>query len=141
MKTETKHTPGLWESSCAPFDMAVTVTAKGKQMDILGARGELNDEAEANIKLAAAAPELLEALLNLVADWERVHGAIPSDHEAKAAIAKATTEPSVTPSTEQESIASIILSNLFDNDPAYRTDCMECALEIIEFSNSKPLNA
>jgi hypothetical protein len=137
MKTETKHTPGPWESSCAPFDMAVTVMVKGKQMDILGARGELNDEAEANIKLAAAAPELLEALLNLVADWERVHGAIPSDHEAKAAIAKATTEPSVTPSTEQESIASIILSNLFDGDPAYRADCMECALEIIEFGNNK----
>jgi len=132
MKTETKHTPGPWESSCAPFDMAVTVTAKGKQMDILGARGTLNDEAEANIKLAAAAPELLGALMNLVADWERAHGAIPSDHEAKAAIAKATTEPS----TKQESIAFIILNNLFDNDPAYRADCMECALEIIEFSSN-----
>lgn len=52
---------------------------------------------------------------------------------AKAAIAKATTEPS----TKQESIASIILSNLFDGDLAYRTECMECALEIIESGNSK----
>ena len=137
MKTETRHTPAPWGASCAPFDMAVTVTAEGKEVDILGARGTLNDEAEANIKLAAAAPELLEALRNLVADWERVHGLIPFSHEAKAAIAKAATEPSTKPSTKQESIASIILSNLFDGDLAYRTECMECALEIIESGNSK----
>ena len=38
----------------------------------------------------AAAPDMLAALKNLVNDWERVHGAMPSDHEASAAIAKAT---------------------------------------------------
>jgi len=37
----------------------------------------------------AAAPDLLAALENLVADWERVHGRIPDGHEARAAIAKA----------------------------------------------------
>lgn len=137
MKTETRHTPAPWEASCAPFDMAVTVTVNGKKMDILGARGTLNDEAEANIRLAAAAPELLEALMNLVADWERVHGLIPFSHEAKEAIAKAKTEPSTAPSTKRESIASIILNSLFDGDPAYHTECMECALEIIESNNSK----
>lgn len=43
----------------------------------------------ANVALFAAAPDLLDALENLIADWERVHGAIPADHEARAAIAKA----------------------------------------------------
>lgn len=33
--------------------------------------------------------ELVEALRNLVGDWERVHGPIPADHEARAALAKA----------------------------------------------------
>jgi len=33
--------------------------------------------------------DLLEALQGLVCDWERVHGPIPNDHEAKAAIAQA----------------------------------------------------
>ncbi len=47
-----------------------------------------DDDAE----LIACAPELLTALQNLVADWERVQGRpIPEDHEAKAAINKATT--------------------------------------------------
>ena len=32
---------------------------------------------------------LLEALEGLLSDWERVHGAIPEDHEARAAIAAA----------------------------------------------------
>lgn len=30
--------------------------------------------------------DLVVALANLVADWERVHGPIPEDHEAKAAL-------------------------------------------------------
>ena len=47
-------------------------------------------EREANARLIASAPELLEVLKNLIADWERVQGrAIPDDHEAKSAIAKA----------------------------------------------------
>lgn len=32
---------------------------------------------------------LIEALENLLADWERVHGAVPKDHEARAALAAA----------------------------------------------------
>ena len=39
-------------------------------------------------KLLAAAPDLLEALRGLVMDWERVHGELPLDHEARAALAK-----------------------------------------------------
>ena len=45
---------------------------------------------EPNARLIAAAPELLRALKGLVDDWERVtNRALPDDHEAKAAIAKA----------------------------------------------------
>jgi len=42
-----------------------------------------------NARLIAAAPCMLEALRNLVMDWERVIGPIPEDHEAQVAIAKA----------------------------------------------------
>lgn len=46
---------------------------------------------EQNHKLIAAAPELLEALKSLVDDFERIIGRpIETEHEAKAAIAKAT---------------------------------------------------
>lgn len=46
-------------------------------------------ERQANACLISSAPDLLVALENLVADWERVHGPVPEDHEARAAIAKA----------------------------------------------------
>lgn len=46
-----------------------------------------------NYTVLAAAPDLLEALQNLVADWELAQDRpIPDDHEAKAAIAKARGE-------------------------------------------------
>ena len=46
---------------------------------------------EANARLIAAAPELLAALKSLVDDFERIIGRpIEAEHEAKAAIAKAT---------------------------------------------------
>ena len=44
---------------------------------------------EQDARLIAAAPEMLEALRNLVMDWERVIGPIPENHEAQVAIAKA----------------------------------------------------
>lgn len=42
-----------------------------------------------NKEKADAYAGLVEALANLVADWERVHGPMPEDHEAKAALAAA----------------------------------------------------
>lgn len=36
--------------------------------------------------MLAHAERMREALHNLVADWERVHGPIPADHEARAAL-------------------------------------------------------
>ena len=44
---------------------------------------------EADARVIASAPDLLAALENLLGDWERVHGPVPEDHEARAAIAKA----------------------------------------------------
>ena len=44
---------------------------------------------EADMSIISAAPAMYEALQNLVNDWERVHGPIPKDHEAWAALAQA----------------------------------------------------
>jgi len=45
---------------------------------------------EANLKCTSGTigTEMFIALQNLVNDWERVHGQIPNDHEAKVAIYK-----------------------------------------------------
>jgi hypothetical protein len=45
---------------------------------------------EANLKCASGpiGTEMFIALQNMVNDWERVHGQIPNDHEAKVAIYK-----------------------------------------------------
>jgi hypothetical protein len=90
----TTHTPGPWRigdagqtvfgpktDHSAPVTVALMPTPS-ERVSFL--------ERKANSKLVAAAPELLEALEGLVADWERVHGPIPADHEARAAISKAT---------------------------------------------------
>jgi hypothetical protein len=46
---------------------------------------------ENDVRLASAAPDMKVALENLIADIERILGRpIPDDHEAKAALAKAT---------------------------------------------------
>ena len=57
------HTPGPWKASCAPFDMAVTAVIDGKSADLMAARfaASCGPTQEANIALAAAAPDLLEA--------------------------------------------------------------------------------
>ena len=86
----TQHTPGPWHIGLR--------TAHSKR-DVYGPLGELvaladavfTDlaTAQANARLIAAAPDLLATLKNLIADWERVVGPIPNDHEAKAAITQA----------------------------------------------------
>lgn len=85
MTTQQHYSPGPWSRR---FNGASVIIddANGKAVARAMPRifGELNGD------LIAAAPELLAALENLVADWERVTGtSIPTDHEAKAAITKA----------------------------------------------------
>ena len=106
LKTEEKpaHTPGPWrvgagngEGSIFCAEGRMTFSKKGTTLHPIcnmvdgpmsfHAVGEAEDEA--NARLIAAAPCMLEALRNLVMDWERVIGPIPEDHEAQVAIAKA----------------------------------------------------
>lgn len=84
-------TPGPWiingpwhvQAPTGPDNIPVIVA------QVLTLRDGNRIQKEANARLISAAPELLEALQGLLSDWERVHGPIPDDHEAKAAIAKA----------------------------------------------------
>lgn len=86
MSKETKsYSPGPWSRRCNGASVIID-DANGKAVARATPRifGELNGD------LIAAAPDLLAALENLVADWERVTGtSMPADHEAKASIAKA----------------------------------------------------
>ena len=96
--SEIKPTPGPWEAKpTGPWDGwdgwsvedatgAVVCDAHGSQ---------LNGRREANARLIAAAPELLEALREIFHDVKQ--GAIPNDDDewwkkASTAIAKATGE-------------------------------------------------
>jgi len=91
LKTEEKtaHTPGPWEQQdyavCVAFDSDHCIMYKPNRTP----RAVKASEYIANARLIAAAPCMLEALRNLVMDWERVIGPIPEDHEAQVAIAKA----------------------------------------------------
>jgi hypothetical protein len=92
MKT---HTPGPWiekPTTCGNPRKPYTV-----RMDIVTTSGEWNpafvagDILPEDARLIAAAPDLLSALKSLVDDFERIIGRpIEAEHEAKAAISKAT---------------------------------------------------
>lgn len=85
MKTnETKHTPGRIAAPKRYKEAVVRCYGTAES----GPFAELEDGRRI-YGIPGAAPELLDALEGLVADWERVHGPIPKDHEARAAIAKA----------------------------------------------------
>ena len=93
-----KHTPGPWYTDIS--DAMIAVRARHEERDygggltvaILGQFMEPGtDETHANARLIAAAPELLAALQNLVADFDKsVITTDPMLIEARAAIAKAT---------------------------------------------------
>ena len=85
------HTPGPWDydvydgyDALAGNDDSPDYTAR-----IEWREGMSDEERLDNLHLIAAATDLLSALEGLVADWERVHGPLPKDHEARAALAKA----------------------------------------------------
>lgn len=90
--SNTKYTPGPWAWTGSFFkgsDGKVIVTRSWNDTEA--------EEAEANAKLIAAAPELIEALEKLVAEWEKVrvitHGSYVFDNvwkRATEAIKKAT---------------------------------------------------
>jgi hypothetical protein len=91
MKTEEKvaHTPGIWKA------VAVDESAEYKQWEIqphVGVVERVDGIGEANARLIAAAPELLEACLE-IEDWanDGFRVGLRPDQKAKiaAAIAKA----------------------------------------------------
>ena len=70
-----KHTPGKWEPMCAKLVGAMWVIGNNKVIAHMGANDEdanfpNKQEAFANAKLIASAPELLEALIQLKASMD-----------------------------------------------------------------------
>jgi hypothetical protein len=89
-----KHTPGPWAFSAYTNDVCnFEVFASGSSGEIVA--GEYGVTEEADARLIAATPELLEALRNMV-DWlddgnRQLSDAAAADvAKARAAIAKAT---------------------------------------------------
>lgn len=85
MPTCTSHAP--WKAEFGLYGWGV-LSARGEQVAFIR-QSIVHDGA--NARLIASAPELLAALKSLVEDFERIIGRpIEAEHEAKAAIAKAT---------------------------------------------------
>jgi hypothetical protein len=118
MKTQTEHTPSPWNvEECHNIDGSKFLTINGQgphgawladiQAGLInGHPADVTEKHLANARLMAAAPELLEALRNLLATAEFVDAGNKRDgaerygfakslfEQSRAAIAKATTEPS-----------------------------------------------
>lgn len=98
----TKHTPGPWIWTDRFYTMSgepcMTLLGDNESYGILCTDGISNSPQgignEANARLIAAAPELLEALREIMADLDANYGCITQPHErigrARAAISKAT---------------------------------------------------
>lgn len=91
---DSKHTPGPWRIS-RTSGMEIFISHDHDQPNrVAGYFAEVrrftsdSEQVEANAQLIAAAPDLLEALIDL-ADWYREHTGLPPT-AANAAIAKAT---------------------------------------------------
>lgn len=102
MKTPTQHTPGPWTPCKCNGGEKYNIECKGQGNDLLPIATLRGCDNEANARLAAAAPELLEALgeafasLNdlfdsgTVAPGYIMERAIAAHGKTSAAIAKAT---------------------------------------------------
>lgn len=98
MNTKIKHTPGPWSANWTKFDgkhvgFNVTCRKFGSLHPICETNSKTDqaftsEEIEANASLIAAAPELLDALCDMVSDRECLSAA--TLQFARAAIAKAT---------------------------------------------------
>lgn len=94
----SKHTPGPWSSK--DIDNKVSIPLKAIYCERIGfsvvfVNGHGEEEAFANARLIAVAPELLEALQDCLAFLERdmpVASSGPERRKARAVIAKATGE-------------------------------------------------
>lgn len=90
--SKTKHTPGPWWYD---EDLSALVAVVGHKVKAIADFGRI-DDAEANTRLIAAAPELLEALAETLRclEWHnRQHGVAMDDvacKKGRAAISKAT---------------------------------------------------
>ena len=85
----SKHTQGQWKAT----EVANGFTVEGARYiaDVHKWTDGPDSEAAANARLIAAAPEMLEALRHILADFEECEEASPEAvREAKAAIARAT---------------------------------------------------
>lgn len=104
--SKSQHTPGPWRATdldqhpgIENHDESVSIVIFGyrkgldsNHYDDSGVRGKTRKEAIANAHLIAAAPDLLEALENVLSEifiWESEHGLHPYAIKARAAIAKA----------------------------------------------------
>ncbi len=91
---EVKHPPGPWNCNRRSAADRAIICAENAPIDIcvLSNRDKTITEVDANARLIAAAPELLDALQKLCAIQEHGDGAswAAERDEAHAAIAKAT---------------------------------------------------
>ena len=85
--TTAKHTPGPWYATTMGKAGWVDVFAHGVDIPIASTR---HQDQEANARLIAAAPELLEALQSVLDNCLDSEGLCTAHAKARAAIAKAT---------------------------------------------------
>ncbi len=90
-----KHTPGPWRTAGAQNNGAILVRGSEATSEVaIALQNDRRYSAEANARLIAAAPELLEAAMAFVAPFDGIEVVKGSDiAKARAAIAKATGEP------------------------------------------------
>lgn len=93
MNTKTKHTPGPWIDDGHDGKDTQIVNSKWGAVAHVIYNGDCSQRV-ANARLIAAAPELLQALEDVILDWETqaaiTNANMPSISTARAAIAKAT---------------------------------------------------
>ena len=88
--THAQHTPGPWSDG---MDIPITAKSCDKAgLSLVFVNRDDKSEPEANARLIAAAPDLLEALQNMLGLTEASDymGAREIEQQARAAIAKAT---------------------------------------------------
>ena len=86
----TQYTPGPWRIGTPPPNGEQTIGALNGLMVAVATTGVEMEVTEANARLIAAAPELLEALQSVLENCLDSEGLCAAHAKARAAIAKAT---------------------------------------------------